>query len=221
MSPVLYLSHVLDEDTPGYGGKPGFFRERATSITKGDSSNSSRWTLSNHIGTHIDAPFHFEDGGVTVDTYPASFWIFERPFLVDHELEANEFLRPGRWCEELPCGCDLLLIRTGFEKRRHSKQYWEENPGLTEDLGIWLRGNRPQVRAIGIDVISATPFQNRAAGRAAHCAFLRSKHPRSPILIIEDMALGKLKQSPARVMVFPLRVAAADGSPVTVIAEES
>ena len=52
----MYLSHFIDTNTPCYGGKKGLISiTDATSIKKGDTSNSKSISIGNHIGTHIDS----------------------------------------------------------------------------------------------------------------------------------------------------------------------
>jgi arylformamidase len=215
---IQFLSYFLDDATPGYGGLAGFKSRSVKSMLCGDASNSQWWELSNHIGTHIDAPFHFSMEGRKIDEFPASFWKFEHPFLVDRPSELNELIGPESWAEQIPQECDLLLLRTGFEKRRDREEYWSSNPGLLPELGRWLRAHRGQLRAIGFDMISLTSYQNRPVGRESHKAFLGTGEPGHPILIIEDMKLGELSGSPNWAIVSPLRVRGADGAPVTVIA---
>jgi arylformamidase len=216
---VIYLSHVLSQKTTGYGGKKGFIFEIVSSQAQGDSSNSSRWIFHNHIGTHIDVPYHFSEKGLKLDSYEASFWYFESPYFIDYPTQAGDLIAPGLWSENIPLEADLLLIRTGFEAYRQKELYWQNNPGLSGELGVWLRENRPKLRAIGLDAISATCYQKRAEGKRAHLAFLSSEVKGNPILIIEDMSLYALKVSPHRVIMTPLIVEGADGGPVTVLAE--
>ena len=219
MKRAVFLSHLLTKDTPGYGGAPGFFCESKASIAAGNSANSSEWRLSNHIGTHIDVPYHFAEQGDTIDLYPAESWFFESPSLIDYPAKPAELILPGDWLNALPLESDLLLLRTSFEKHRRESIYWEQNPGFSPELGAWLRKNRPQLRAIGADILSATSWQHREVGRKAHLRFLDPALAGKPILIIEDMALQSLVKSPRRVVVAPMRVEGGDGGPVTVIAE--
>lgn len=216
---VIFLSHTLSNDTIGYGGRKEFVTERTLAISKGDSCNQSEWKLCNHIGTHVDAPFHFSNNGKTLDLYPASFWIFNHVHLVDLPTNESVVLEKGSWSEAIPLDCELLLIKTGFEKRRNTESYWAHNPGLSPDLGHWLRENRPHLRVVGFDFISITSYDNRPLGKVAHKAFLHEEHKGTPILAVEDMHLDKLFSSPKKVVISPLRIFEADGSPVTVIAE--
>lgn len=219
MSKYIFLSHILNNDTVGYGGQKGFVSTSQRSICHGDSSNNSRWELSNHIGTHIDAPYHFDKDGLTIERVKADQWIFSKPHLAVVSLHGGELLEPGTWVESIPRDCDLLLVKTGFEFKRAQADYWQANPGLSPKLGFWLRENRPQVRALGMDVLSTTSWMQRPVGREAHLAFLGEYNSTPPIMLIEDMSLRELTNNPRSVIIAPLRVDKADGSPVTIIAE--
>lgn len=219
MSSAIFLSHVLSNDTIGYGGRKEFETVSTLSIAKGDSCNQSDWKLCNHIGTHIDSPFHFSNNGKTIDNFEASFWVFTKVHLVDLPTTNSIIIEKGIWADKIPLDCDLLLIKTGFESKRNTEAYWARNPGLSPVFGLWLRENRPHVRVIGFDFISITSYDHRALGKVAHNAFLHEEHKGHPILAIEDMHLAKLTSSPKKIIVAPLRVIGSDGSPVTVIAE--
>ncbi len=218
-SKAIFLSHVLSNDTVGYGGRKEFNTGLTLSIERGDSCNQSEWRLSNHVGTHIDSPFHFSNEGKKIDSFEASFWIFTKVHLVDLPTSESIIIEKNNWVEKIPMDCDLLLIKTGFESRRNTENYWAHNPGLSPALGLWLREFRPSIRVIGFDFMSITSYDHRPLGRVAHHSFLHESHVGHPILAIEDMHLSELKSSPQKVIVSPLRILDSDGSPVTVIAE--
>jgi len=216
---TIYLSHTLSEETVGYGGKREFRATQTLSISKGNSCNQSEWQFSNHIGTHIDAPFHFSNQGLTLDQYPADFWIFNSPQLCVLDVAASEIIGVGSWCEEITPQTDLLLLKTGFEAKRESQDYWAHNPGLSPELGKWLRQHRLNLRLVGLDFISVTSYDHRPLGKIAHHAFLHESNPGRPLLVVEDMKLSELAGNPNRVLIAPLRVKSSDGGPVTVLAE--
>lgn len=216
----VYLSYRLDDKTPAYGGGKAFFCEKEKSIADGDTCNQQRWNLSNHIGTHIDCPKHFCDGK-TVDSYPADFWIFERVYLLD----LSSLAIPGRiisWSDISsylpPVDIELLLVKTGFSRRRGEKVYWRKNPGFSPDLAEKLRLFFPGLQLLGFDAISLTSYTDRALGRLAHKAFLDSS---KPILLLEDMDLTSVFTNTVfhQVVVSPLLVKGSDASPCTVFAQ--
>ncbi len=67
-----------------------------------------------------------------------------------------------------------------------------------------------------MDLISTSSFSNREEGHRAHHAFLNPKSGQ-PILLIEDMKLDLIYNF-NKIIVSPLLVDNADGSPCTVFA---
>ena len=50
--------------------------------------------MSNHLGTHVDAPSHFVDQGKTLTDYEAKDWVFSHPFLVHCDIEPGGSITP-------------------------------------------------------------------------------------------------------------------------------
>jgi arylformamidase len=217
MNKPIFLSHFLTSSTPGYGGKSAFAILHTSKISDGATSNSQEWKLSNHIGTHIDLPAHFDDSGERLDSFKCQEWIFSHPYLLDLEVKENEIIEINLKFNNIPIDTDFLIIKTGFQKHREEDIYWKSNPGLSPDLASWLRENRPQLKCLGFDFISITSFNNRPLGRIAHKAFLGSDQKTTPIRVIEDMKLDELYSTPKKIIVAPILVSQADGAPVTVI----
>jgi kynurenine formamidase len=213
MSKVIFLSHILDEKTPTYAGKSKIMLTRTREIRKGDTCNEMSWVFSNHVGTHVDAPRHFVDKAKTIDQFPAAGWLFNKV-----ELLRLRKTKPGQMIvpKDLRPLCkdtELVLIKTGYERLRGCKAYWNNAPGLHPDLALWLKKICPKVRAVGMDIISVSSIQNRELGREAHHEFLSRG-----ILLVEDMKLSVLKRSPQKVLVAPMRVKNSDAAPCCVFA---
>ena len=216
--PPVFLSHHLSEKTPGYGGSSGVKIRHVSRICDGASSNSQEWLMSNHIGTHVDLPAHFDNRGQRLESFSANDWIFRRPFLSKIEVEPGEIISLRTEFETLPKDVDFLIIKTNFQKFRNDRLYWENNPGLSPDLGKWFRNYRPNIRCIGFDFISITSYSNRPLGRIAHKAFLGIDGETQPLRVVEDMKLDELDVHPSMILVSPVLVEGADGSPTTIIA---
>lgn len=216
---ILYLSHFLSENTPGYGGKKDVTIEKNSCLCSGDSSNSLKITLKNHVGTHIDLPRHFDKEGKALSSYSANFWFFSKIQLLSIGLLENQLLTIKDLVGKIDYEASILIIKTGFEKNRAEECYWKNGPGISEEVGFWLRDNYPSLKCIGFDFISLTAFQKREEGRKAHRAFLNPYKNLNPILIVEDMALEKLENVPKKLIIAPLLIKDADGIQVTVFAE--
>jgi len=215
-SKYIYLSYFLNESTPLYGGSKGISIIQDRSISNGDTANTKQLTLPNHSGTHIDFPNHFFENGKTSECYSADFWIFEKPYLIVRKAEENEiFCLSDNDLESIPKEVDFLIIKTGFSEFRGEEKYWKHNPGFAPILADKLRENFLNLKVIGMDFISLTSYQNRELGREAHRMFLGGE---KPILLIEDMDLSNIKNSPKSISCLPLMIEGLDGTPVTIIA---
>ena len=213
----IFLSYFLDNNTPLYGGSKGIIINKERSIENGDTANTKTIQFNNHSGTHIDFPNHFIKDGNTSNFYNADFWQFNKVFLFKVEVYKNEIINLSKeQLLNLPYDIDFLIIKTGFGKYRQTEDYWKFNPGISPETGILLKENFPKLKIIGFDFISLTSFQNREIGHLAHKAFLGGENP---ILIIEDMDLTKIEESPKSLICLPIMLSEVDGAPITIIAK--
>lgn len=221
MSGWIYLSFFIDEKTPAYGNGERFKSISIKSIAQGDSCNTAQWTLPNHLGTHIDCPFHFISHGTKLTEYSADFWIFNLVHLIDiSPIHPGEIINSVLFRNEaFPENVELLLIKTGFGMHRNNEMYWKNSPVFLPEIAKLLRRCLPKLRAVGLDTISISSCVDRLVGREAHRAFL-GEDP--PILLIEDMDLSRIDGSTqlTKVFVCPLMVSGADAAPCTIIARE-
>jgi len=212
----IFLSYFLDSETPLYGGSKGVIINKDRSIENGDSANTKIIKFNNHSGTHIDFPNHFIKDGNTSSFYDADFWHFNKIFLINVIVEKNQVINLTKdILDNVPKNIDFLIIKTGFGKFRKTEDYWKFNPGISPETGYLLKKLFPDLKIIGFDFISLTSFQNRELGRLAHKAFLGGE---KPILIIEDMDLTEIEDSPKSLVCLPIMLSNVDGAPVTIIA---
>ena len=193
----------------------------------GDSSNEHFLEFNNHIGTHIDAPYHFDDGGKSLDEFPPEFWICHHPLFIEKSFEEEEIITLDSLISEfgkINSDTDCILLKTGFEKcRSNTNVYCFKNPSISPEIPVWLRQNT-NIKFFGIDYISISSRANREMGRETHKAFLCKTYKEftqltDPILLIEDMNLEKLESSPKHLIISPLFFKKSDGSPATIFAK--
>lgn len=170
--------------------------------------------LNEHIGTHVDAPFHFLKDGETIEALPPDRFC-GTAVLADistrdpaapvtaAQIEAalaarGEAVRPG----------DMLLVRCWAGDR--------DDPGfvraaaLTPDAGAWAVAQR--VKALGVDLPSVDSPGDRSF--PVHMTLLSAR-----VLIYENLAnLGRVEASRFTFFGLPLRLAGATGSPVRAVA---
>lgn len=214
MTVLQYISYPLSPDTPAYGGAQGFTINRRKCINHGDTCNEIQFTMSNHLGTHVDAPCHFDPSGQTLSDYLPDDWVFTSCCLVSLDMQPGDVVNAAllESCH-LNEGVDLLLIRTGMWRYRNDDAYWKKNVIFHADLGEYLKSNFPSLQAIALDAISLSSLLDREMGREAHRAILSRG-----IRIFEDVNLSALNKSPHSVHAYPMMIQGGDGAPVTMVA---
>jgi arylformamidase len=214
------LSHHLSSSTPGFAGGGSLEIEPLKEIASGGSSNNYKISLPCHLGTHIDAPRHVSDKGRPIAAYPVSAFIFTRPKMIHLVLGSGELVRRRHLegFEESISVCDILFIRSGFQRFRETdkERYSSQNPGFSLEGAKYLASFR-KLRALGFDFISLSSVPHRREGRMAHRALLSGRD----FFIIEDMDLSHYPQDVGRIIVAPLFVEGVDSVPCTVLAEHS
>ncbi|MCF6171899.1 MAG: cyclase family protein [Bacteroidales bacterium] len=219
---LLFLSHPYTSETPSYGNRDMVKVTANSSISSGETANSSCWVFTNnHIGTHIDVPFHFSNTGKKVIDIPARDWFFEKVALIDLPFNKAGLINDTDISKfDLDFEMEMLLIRTGYENYRSADKYWNDNPGLSPEIAEYLREHFPKLRCIGFDFISITSWKYRKAGRESHKAFLAPVGNKNPIMAIEDMSLKNVTKNIQWLIVAPIIVEDGNGAPVTVIANQ-
>ena len=217
----LYLSYILNENTPTYGNRNKFICNKKSDISKGDVANDSSISSTVHIGTHLDMPYHFFEDGQTIEDFNIDYFRFEKILFIDIKpqgLIINQELISLLEIKENKKEYDILIVKTGICHRRDTEGFWASNYGFHPDIAEYLGKNFPNIRVIGFDSISISSFENRMLGRESHKAFL---NPSKPILLLEDMDLTNLNKDSKleRLDIVPLRIAKCDGLPCTILAE--
>jgi len=214
---IKYLSYKLGAKVPVHGNKEASLEiSREKSLGKKDSCNTFRFSMQNHWGTHIDAPAHFFKGAKKISDYPAGNWLFKEPCVIELPLQKGRAIRLDEVRTEIKKCHDLVLLKTGFGRCRGSRSYSFKGPSVSPEVGLWLRSERPNIRAIGFDFISVGSYQDREEGRRTHRVFLDPGRKGFPILIIEDMKLSYDLSGLKMAWVAPLLIDRIDSSPCTV-----
>jgi arylformamidase len=200
---LIDISQRLNDSTPVWPGDTPFTFSLNWSKSDTGSVNVGNMMFSAHTGTHIDAPFHFDDNGKRVAELPLENF-FGRALVVD--ISGKESIGP----EELE-GFDLkevtiLLLRTGSWKDR--SVFPLEITYLRGDIGPFLQKNGIQL--IGVDVPSVDPLDSKELP-AHHSLQLNG------IGILEGIDLDGVEEKTYELAAFPLSIEEADGSPVRAV----
>ncbi len=212
---VFRLSHVTRVGDPVYPGNDGPKLEQLRSIARGDSSNSWRLAFTNHIGTHVDAPNHFDESGPRISEFGPEELVFRDVRVIDVPKSPGDAVTAEDLAqhEHLLKSSEALLIRTGVQRFR------TEAPDLYAGVGLSLSveaarliASYVNLRAFGIDAISISSPQRREVGREAHRVLLKGRR----FLIVEDMDLQGKPERYDLLLVAPLMIEQIDSAPCTV-----
>ncbi|PHS55788.1 MAG: cyclase [Sulfurimonas sp.] len=215
---MIFLSHLLDSNTPTYGNRNQFYINKKSSIANGDIANDSYISTTVHIGTHIDMPYHFYENGQTIEDFDANFWIFKKVLFV--EIEPNNIIIKDELISKLEQieddNYEILILKTGICHIRDKDEFWEKNYGFAPEIYSFIVDKFPHIRIFGFDSISVSSITNRMLGREAHKKFLNTT---KPLLLLEDMDLRNIDKNTKikQLVVSPIRIAKCDGLPCTVL----
>jgi len=219
----INLSYPLSESTPFYSKLPPPRLEKRFDLEQGDTCNSYYLTTSNHAGTHVDGPNHFDVNGRKIADYSLAELVFTRVALLDIRVEQDELIHSKHLtgCSQCRKDCDLLMIRTGFGKYRFDADtYINHNPGFSAEAATFLMDYFPALKALGVDFASIAAMTHMEEGCEAHRIFLGcGAYNKRPALLIEDVRLPETLPNMERVFLVPWFVEGIDSAPCTLFTE--
>ncbi|MFD0693865.1 arylformamidase [Paenibacillus sp. GCM10027628] len=203
MGTWIDISQPLDNKVAVWPGDTPFSYKVNWSKEQSGSVNVGQITMSIHTGTHIDAPFHFDNEGKKVieldlDLYMGSARLIHLP---NHaSIGVNDI-----------SGIDLkgvtrLLIRTDAWKDR--RVFPQTIPHIQPGLATYL--SELGVRLIGLDLPSVDPLDSKEL--LAHHEL--ANHG---IHILEGLVLDDVLPGDYELAALPLPLVEADGSPVRAV----
>lgn len=177
-----------------------------------DGYNSELYSSSTHAGTHVDAPYHFDDNGLAVDAVPLEKLVGDGYCLdvrsKNAEIDVSELEQ--KWHPDFDG--NVLLLHTGWSRKRSfSKEFLYEFPGLSMNAVEFILEHK--VKLLGIDTLGMDPY--RRTGFDVHHALLTKGIP-----FIEDLCnLDRLREGKKYMIVaLPLKLKDASGAMARVIA---
>jgi len=218
ISRVVDLSVPLTNETQVYPGDPVVSFAPHSSIAV-DGFNLLSVTMGSQSGTHVDAPFHFNQNTPRIDEVPLERFI--GPGVIVDARDAGERGRISvahlaHVLDRLERGV-IVLLHTGWSAHYGTPRYFD-HPFLDRGACTLLldRG----VRTIGIDAINLdeTPDDDHPGeGFPSHHLIAEVGG-----VIIENMTnLSAIRTEHPVISVLPLAFVGADGAPVRAVAIES
>jgi kynurenine formamidase len=226
---VIDLTHAIDEHSPYWPAGRDCSPFTAKVMVNFDlrPSFARDLTMSEHFGTHMDAPAHALRGGLTVDQLPATHFLSAACVVdvreavqadADYLVSVADIERHAEKHGNLPSGCCVFFC-TGWASRWPSQERYinEGAKGIKHFPGVSAEAARyllEQVRTAGIGIDTASVEGGTAKDMVVHRALLAAD-----AYILENVAnLEQLPPTGAAVVALPLRLTGGSGSPARVLA---
>ena len=211
------MLRLIDLSQDLYDGVPNFSADPKTAIfthmiIADRGYNNTVVVTGTHQGTHMDAPYHFFDEGMTVEKLdvrrgfgPA--WVLDFTHKKPKEEITVSDLQPH--ASKITTG-SRVIFHTGWDKEFPERHYFSDQPYIGIEACQWLADRG--IICLAIDAPTIYPDQYIPV----HHALLNKK---KEVLIIESlMGLDRLRSERVILMAIPLRIIGRDGSPCRAMA---
>ncbi|WHY78701.1 arylformamidase [Neobacillus sp. WH10] len=200
---IFDISRKLENGMPVWPGDTPFQFEVSWPMEESGSVNVGRLELSTHTGTHVDAPFHFDNDGKRIIELDLSLYIGPARVL---NMIGKESISAADLNGIDIDGCKRVLFRT--LAWQNPAEFPEKIPYIEPDLAPLLASKG--VKLIGLDVPSVDPIDSKELP-AHHSLYDNGIH------ILESLMLEGIEPGDYELIALPLPLVEGDGSPVRAI----
>jgi len=210
---VTDLTLTVSDKIPTFPGspQPSFI---PWENVKEDGYNLELLFLSTHTGTHMDAPYHFLEKGAKIHEISLKKLVSETVLIKSKKKDGESITKTDIQKFEKKHGriesFSSVIFYTGWQRNLQKKYYFTKNPGLSVSAAKYLASKK--INLVGVD--SPSIDLGTDSKFSVHQIFAKKG-----ILIVENLAsLEKIKSSKFHLVVLPLKLKNATGSPVRAIA---
>lgn len=197
------ISQTLSTDIAVWPGDPPYNFELMYTKKATGSANVGQMAASVHTGTHIDAPYHFNNDGKQVHELAIHTYIGEA-MLID--VTSVNVITANVLAGFDITGVKRLLLKT--EKHRDETVFPEHFTVIDPDVGPYLR--KKGVFLLGTDAPSVDSVDSKTLD--AHHSLQENG-----IHIVENLLLNDVAPGDYELIALPLKIAGADGSPIRAV----
>ena len=203
------ISYEISEKTQMYPGlfKPHIYQEKEI---ENDGVNIKKLNMITHTGTHIDAPRHFYQQGITIDKLPIDKFIGEAVYLdlSKTKLGTTITMKDIMVYENIIHVNDIVILNTGIFKKYLQEAFNTKYPTISADVANWFV--KKEISTFATDATSV----DKDGESLIHKILLGANIP-----IIENLTnLDNIISERIRLIAMPLKIKNGDGSPCRAIA---
>jgi len=210
---ILDLTLTISNKIPTFPGSPQPKLIPWENV-RDDGYNLEFLFMSTHTGTHIDAPYHFLEKGAKIHEISLKKLVSEAVLIQSKKKDGESITKTDIQKFEKKHGkiasFSSVIFYTGWQRNLQKKYYFTKNPGLSVSAAKYLASKK--INLVGID--SPSIDLGKDSKFSVHQIFAKKG-----ILIVENLAnVEKIKSAKFHLVVLPLKLKNATGSPVRAIA---
>ena len=192
---------------PTWPGSKRFSLEPIMRLADGDEANVSQIDMEIHIGTHVDAPWHFVSGAKTVDRIPLEILMGEAT--VVEMLDVDSITADNLEALNLPPTTKRLLFHTRNSQlwENESAEFYPDFVALAPCAARWVVDR--QIELVGVDYLSVQRYGDPPD---THQILLGAE-----VVVIEGLDLSGVKSGRYNLSCLPLKLIGAEGSPARAV----
>ena len=204
MKRIWDISPPIDIGSPVFPGDTSFELQWTAKISPTCPVNVSAIRLSPHVGSHADAPLHYDPSGVAIGQVDLQTFI--GPCRVIHAMGAGPLISMQDLAHKIAHLPERVLVRTYAQFPEHAfdsqlKAFAPQTLTALADLGVKL---------VGIDSASIDPADSKTLD--SH-QVIRKRNMR----VLENLQLDHIEEGDYELIALPLKLMSADASPVRAI----
>jgi arylformamidase len=204
-SRIFDITRTLNSDLAPWPGDSPFTAERQLAMDRGDIVNLTTLTTSSHIGTHVDAPYHFVNADLSLEQVPLDIYLGPAT-VVTVQREAGP-LTPADFPNLDWTGVERLLVHS-VASHHPLNQFISDFVYPSPELADWL--GQHGVVLFGADAPSMDALDSKTL--PGHLALRRHN-----VAILEGLLLANVPDGEYELIALPLKIEGGDGSPVRAI----
>lgn len=204
MKTLWDISPPVHAGAPVFPGDTAYAQQWVASIGPACPVNVSAITLSPHVGSHADAPLHYDPAGAPIGEVPLETFI--GPCRVIHAIGVGPLVQFDHLSHALKDVPPRVLVRTYARMPQDAfdndlPAFAPETVERLADLGVVL---------IGIDSASIDPASSKTLD--SHQVIRRRG-----LRVLENLLLDDVPEGDYELIALPLKLTTADASPVRAV----
>lgn len=208
---ILDLTHTITNDMTIFPGGEQPKNEEISNVKK-DGYKVTQIHINSHNGTHMDAPAHVLEDGITLDKLDVINFVglaalIDCSNLDDGDIIGYDFIEKN---QDIINKADFIIFKTNWSKYWNTEKYLGNYPVISEEVIDYIISSKK--RGVAFDTISVDSIDN--AELAKHHRLLSNN-----ILVFENLTnLDLIDKNLFVFCALPLKFQDSDGAPIRAIA---